>query len=577
MKRRTVLTSLLAAAAAAQARPLTARTEIGPDHDAWQRLRGLLGDKLLRIRSPLVDCARGDGPSADVLFDRLKNPYYLGEEPALTQTLGWTDAWTSRPSLYAVAANSAADVATAVNFARETGVRLVVKGGGHSYFGNSNAAGSLLVWTRSMRSIELHDDFVGEGCPPDPRLRPAVSIGAGATWGQVYEAVSVRNNQYVQGGGCLTVGVAGLVLGGGFGSFSKAFGTGAANLLEAEVVTADGRVRVVNRCREPDLFFALKGGGGGTFGVVTRLTLRTHDLPSTVGAVQFSVSARSDEAWHALVTRLLGFYADALFNSNWGEQLRFEPGRKLSVSMMFQGLDGEQARFVWAPLFAWIGERPDDFTFAGEPAIIAAAGRSLWDPDFLRSIPGVVKSDDRAGASASSVFWSADAGEAGQVLYAYQSTWLPARLLERQEQAALVDALVAASAAWPVSLHTNKGLAGGTDSAIAMTRDTATNPAVLDAFALLICAANAPPAWPGIPGYEPNLVRGRVEAAQVARAMAPIRALVPGAGTYMSESDYFERDWKQAYWGEHYPQLAATKRHYDPSSTFRTHNGVESS
>ncbi len=95
-------------------------------------------------------------------------------------------------------------------------------------------------------------------------------------------------------------GVAGFVQGGGFGSLSKQFGTGAANLLEAEVVTTDGRIRVVNKAEDPELFFALRGGGGGTFGIVTRLTLRTHPLTQTIGAVIFAVQAKSDAAWRAL-------------------------------------------------------------------------------------------------------------------------------------------------------------------------------------------------------------------------------------------------------------------------------------
>src|SRR5215831_6349077 len=74
----------------------------------------------------------------------------------------------------------------------------------------------------------------------------AVSVGAGAIWMDVYDAVTTSAGRYVQGGGCTTVGVAGLVQGGGFGSFSKGFGTAAANLLEAEVVTADGTVRIAN-------------------------------------------------------------------------------------------------------------------------------------------------------------------------------------------------------------------------------------------------------------------------------------------------------------------------------------------
>ena len=108
----------------------------------------------------------------------------------------------------------------------------------------------------------------------------------------VYNAVTTEAGRYVQGGGCATVGVAGLVLGGGFGSFSKRYGMAGAALLEAEIVTADGAVRIANACTNPDLFWALKGGGNGSFGVVTRLTLRTRELPHSAAAR----SARSRRA-----------------------------------------------------------------------------------------------------------------------------------------------------------------------------------------------------------------------------------------------------------------------------------------
>lgn len=192
-----------------------------------------------------------------------------------------------------------------MDFARRSGVPIVVKGGGHSYFGNSNRAGSLLVWTHRMRQIELHDAFRPAGAPADAPALPAVSVGAGCRWGEVYRKVAVEHGRYVQGGGCLTVGVAGLVMGGGFGSLSKQFGTGAANLMEAEVVTADGRVRTVNRWQDPELLFALRGGGGGTFGIVTWLTLRTHDLPPTIGAVALDISAKNDASGSDLVGKIV--------------------------------------------------------------------------------------------------------------------------------------------------------------------------------------------------------------------------------------------------------------------------------
>jgi FAD/FMN-containing dehydrogenase len=182
------------------------------------------------------------------------------------------DAWISKPSLYAVAAESAKDVVAAVNFAHRHNLRLVVKGGGHSYQGTSNAADSLLIWTRKLDGVTLHDQFVGLGCAGQVEPMPAVTVGAGAIWGQVYDTVTTKAGRYVQGGGCLTVGVAGLILSGGFGSFSKRYGLAAASLLEAEIVTADGTLRIANACTNPDLFWGLKGGGGGSLGVVTRLT-----------------------------------------------------------------------------------------------------------------------------------------------------------------------------------------------------------------------------------------------------------------------------------------------------------------
>ena len=149
------------------------------------------------------------------------------------------------------------DVAAAVDFAREHNLRLVVKGGGHSYLGTSNAPDSLLIWTRAMNDIALHEAFVPQGCAQPPQ--PAVSVGAGAIWLHVYDAVTTKAGRYVQGGGCTTVGVAGLIQSGGFGSFSKNYGTAAASLLEAEVVTADGTVRIANACTNPDLFWGAQG------------------------------------------------------------------------------------------------------------------------------------------------------------------------------------------------------------------------------------------------------------------------------------------------------------------------------
>ena len=548
-----------------------------PSEATWEALRREVLGRLVQVESPLSVCrAYPDGAACAEVFRGLKNPYYIGDEPAMTQTSGWLDAWTAAPSSYAVTAAETADVVAAVNFAREHNLRLVVKGGGHSYQGTSNAPDSLLVWTRAMNGIELHDAFVPQGCARQAP-QPAVTVGAGAIWMHVYQAVTTEAGRYVQGGGCGTVGVAGLVQSGGFGSLSKGFGLAAAGLLEAEVVTGDGAVRIANPCTNPDLFWGLKGGGGGSLGVVTRLTLRTRELPEFFGGAFGTIQARSDLVYRALIARFLAFYRDRLMNPHWGEQVRFESDNMLGLSMVFQGLSKEEAEAVWRPFLDWVAEAPDDYAWETPPLFAALPARRFWDPAFLEQYaPEFILSDDRPGAPEENIYWSANRGEAGQFLHAYRSAWLPASLLEDDSLDRLTEALFAASRRWTTSLHFNKGLAGAPSDEIEAARDTAMNPAVLDAFALAIVAGEGPPAFPGIPDHQPDLAAGRRAADRIHRAMDELLKVVPDPGSYVSESDFFERDWQRSFWGSNHARLAEVKRTYDPDGLFFVHHGVGS-
>jgi FAD/FMN-containing dehydrogenase len=570
--------STLARGALAADRP-QARVRLGdpawPSEESWDQLDHDVGGRLIKVRSPLADCVGGTpDATCEQVFKELKNPYYLGDEVGLTQSLGWIGAWTSEPSVYAVAAKTTQDVVAAVNFARTNNLRLVVKGGGHSYQGTSNAADSLLIWTRHMNAITTHDAFVGAGCAGKVDPQPAVSIEPGAIWGHAYNEVVVKGGRYVQGGGCLTVGVAGIILGGGFGSFSKAYGTAAASLLEAEIVTADGDVKIANACSNPDLFWALKGGGGG-FGIVTRVTLRTHDLPDFFGGVFATIKAASDDAYRRLIAKTVEFYAEKLFNPHWGEQIRIGRGY-VAIAMVFQGIDKQQAEAVWRPFFDWISASGQDFNIVMAPRIGALPARHFWDPALLKQAPGLVLADDRSDAPADNIFWAGNLGEAGAVWYAFQSAWLPASLLEADRRQSLADTLFAAAKHGGVELHCNKGLAGATPDAIAAAKDTAMNPAVVDAFALLITGGSGQPAYPGVPGHEPDAAAARTQAEAVDKTMDEIRKLLPRVGSYVWETDYFQPHWQEAFWGDNYERLLAVKTKYDPDGLFFLHHGVGS-
>ena len=549
-----------------------------PSEASWEKLQRDTGGNLIQLQSPLVVCGSGsDNPSCAEVITDLKNPYYIGDQPSLTQSSGWVDAWASIPSVYAVAARRTADVVAAVNFARDNNLRLVIKGGGHSYQGTSNAADSLLIWTRAMNNIALHDAFVGQGCAGAQDPQPAVTIEAGAMWIDVYNAVTTVAGRYVQGGGCTTVGVGGLIQSGGFGSFSKIYGIAAAGLLEAEIVTADGAVRTTNACSHPDLFWAIKGGGGGSIGVVTKLTLRTRELPALFGGVFLTIKATSDPAFRRLIGQFVSFYADTLFNPQWGESVTFRPDNSLAITMVSEGLDKQQAERVWQPFLDWVAAAAQDIGVAATPIIGSIPARNWWDADYRRkNLPNTVHTDDRPGAPETHVWWAGNQNEIGIFWHGYQSAWLPAALLKKDQQERLDDALFTASRHWPVALHFNKGLAGAPSEEVEAARDTAMNPAVLDAFALAIIAGGCPSTYLSIPGHAPDLGVARKNAGKIDQSMAELRKIAPDAGSYVSETNFFEPSWQRSFWGPNYPKLRAIKAKYDPDGLFFVHHGVGS-
>ncbi|KAF1977215.1 FAD-binding domain-containing protein [Bimuria novae-zelandiae CBS 107.79] len=188
-------------------------------------------------------------------------------------------------SSYIVNASCPLDVAKTVNFAAKWKLRFRVKNTGHDATGRSAGKGTFAVWTHYMNRMVWHDTFT----LPGPRkscgktkFSRVIEAGPGVLT-QALNEFAWKHGAVVVGAFCPSVGITGgWLLGGGLGWFSPVYGMGVDNVLMFEVVTADGRIRRVNKCQEEDLFWALRGGGGA-FGVMTRVWYQAHPEPQGVG------------------------------------------------------------------------------------------------------------------------------------------------------------------------------------------------------------------------------------------------------------------------------------------------------
>ncbi|WP_275291691.1 FAD-binding oxidoreductase [Amycolatopsis sp. La24] len=265
------LTAVGAVAAACTAKPgpsvpqtsPTTRTSVPPSTSSkpsgppdWNALRGKLsGDLVL--------------PSDDgfATAKRAFNPLFDGHNPAAV-------AKCAKPE----------DVQACVEAAGGR-VPLAARSGGHSYAGYSAPDGGLVLDVGGMAGVDVQGD--------------QVVIGAGAKLGDVYSALA-KAGRCLPAGSCPTVGIAGLALGGGIGVLTRKYGLTCDRLQSAQIVTPDGKLRTVSAQADDDLFWALRGGGGGNFGVVTSFTFTTVEAPTvTVFSLKFPSGSASDvvDAW----------------------------------------------------------------------------------------------------------------------------------------------------------------------------------------------------------------------------------------------------------------------------------------
>ncbi|KIL60350.1 hypothetical protein M378DRAFT_168232 [Amanita muscaria Koide BX008] len=430
-----------------------------------------------------------------------------------------------------VDARSVSDIQAAVNFAAKHYLRLVVKNTGHDYLGRSIARGAFMLWTHNLKDIAYDDAFVPSGAPGHSQTFKALTVGAGVQWNEAYAAADAHGRAIV-GGSCPSVGTTGgWIQGGGHSGLSPVHGLGADNAIEFKVVLANGQYVTANQYQNSDLFWALRGGGGGTYGVVVCVTYNTFDVAPTTSIrldAVFATPAIALKAITELIT-ILPTLQDAGFG---GHYLVSHAG---IVS----------ANFASNAALAKVNDAYSAFIER-----LGAAG----------AVVTVVKASAPSYYAASAPILAADN------LLGGVETELISRFLSRtaatQAPAAVAQTILGITQGVEIM-----AVAGG-----AVSKVDPDSAGVTPAWRQAIAIIESSIIWPeGTPTAQINQLRQGAAA-----ELAALDPLSPNHGTYLNEASQYEKDFRGTFFGSHYQRLAAIKKQYDEDDLFLVTEGVGS-
>jgi FAD/FMN-containing dehydrogenase len=415
---------------------------------------------------------------------------------------------------------SLADVRRTVRWARKHHVRIVPRSGGHSYGGYSSTSGVIVDVSR-LDGVAL----VSGG---------RAVIGAGARLIDVYAGLW-QHGRTVPAGSCPTVGIAGLALGGGVGLASRRYGLTCDNLLEATVVLADGSAVVANAHQHSDLYWALRGGGGGNFGIVTRLVFRTHPVGQVATYAlewPWSDAAKVVQAWQTLAPHA----PDGLFSVLNLNAVAGGRGRITSAGQFFGSAD--RLRELVRPL-----------ANAGTPTRFTVTSRSYMDAQEMW-----------AGCSGTiAECHLPPQGQLGRSTFKGKSSFANKPLT-----AAGINTMIRQIEARITAPGSGSGiiLLDSYGGAINRVKKGATAFVHRDALFSMQYLAY----WDASAGAEPNLRWLRNFYAAMRPYVSPF--------AYQNYIDPELGKWGRAYYGTNLDRLIAVKKRYDPQNVFRSSQSI---
>ncbi|KMP02044.1 hypothetical protein CISG_09300 [Coccidioides immitis RMSCC 3703] len=430
---------------------------------------------------------------------------------------------------YSVNIQSTSDIQTAVKFAAQKELYLTVKNTGHDHLGRSSGQGAFSLWTHNMKGREWHTSFIPKGAPQETTGIPAVTLQAGEQWLDVYRAAA-ENGVIVVGGSARTVGAAGGYLtGGGHSPFSHFYGLAVDNLLEVNLVDANGTPRTINQYTDPEYFYALRGGGGSAWGVITSVTYKTHPSPShiQVGLVQFNVTNNS--TLRAVIEKCLQELPSIT-----------DAGYTGYGSMNF--LSGGKEPLGFGAIFI----QPN-----GTNATFTRTFKPYYDIAKMQGVSGALANIDFPSWIEYAEVFVQDPNIATNIIDGSRLLTSQA-LLHRTRD--LVDLMFEYASFGPGFNFIGKVSSAKRD-------ETSTHPIWEQSRALLSFAAN----WRDDASANEKR-NAKLSLVEISKKLGDI--VGPGGGTYVNEANPYEPDWQNVFWGEKYARLLAIKKRIDPTNLF---------